>query len=101
MPTRDHARNQQKSAQLEDVQSSPDKDPTYQGQVQSLFMCTLHGKKLEAYCLFDRQLLCIDCILSDDHKTQNKGRFERITHEIISIEKAVNLERAVLQEQTK
>lgn len=59
--------------------------------------CKLHGKRLEAYCLFDRQLLCIDCILSDDHKTTipgklGPGRHERITHEIISIQKAVQQE---------
>ena len=59
-------------------------------------VCSLHFKKLEAYCLYDKQLLCIDCILSDDHKTTQvnvtrggPGRHERITHEIISIEKAI------------
>ena len=59
-------------------------------------LCKLHNKKLEAYCVYDRQLLCIDCILSDDHKSTapvglkgGPGRHERIIHEIISIEKAV------------
>ena len=43
------------------------------------FQCPIHpGKKLEAFCEKDFQLLCIDCILSDSHKNR----------EIISIAKA-------------
>jgi hypothetical protein len=38
--------------------------------------------------MFDRQILCIDCILSDEHKT--KGGKDR--HEMISIEKAAETE---------
>lgn len=30
--------------------------------------CILHSKKLEAFCEKDASLLCIDCILSDQHK---------------------------------
>lgn len=70
--------------------------------------CVLHNKKLEAYCLYDKQLLCIDCILSDDHKSLQlaglkggPGRHERIIHEIISIEKAVKNERTALNDQLK
>ncbi len=30
--------------------------------------CSVHGKKLEAFCEDDMRLLCIDCILVDGHK---------------------------------
>jgi hypothetical protein len=43
--------------------------------------------------MLDRQLLCIDCILSDDHKTKvTKDR-----HEMVSIEKAALTELEQLQ----
>jgi len=32
-------------------------------------MCVTHNKKIEAYCSNDKLILCIDCILSDNHKT--------------------------------
>lgn len=67
--------------------------------------CRLHSKKLEAFCVYDRQLLCIDCILSEDHRGSapvglkgGPGRHERIIHEIISIEKAVQSERIAIAE---
>jgi len=41
-------------------------------------ICSDHGKKLEAFCEKDNNLLCIDCILSEKHKN----------HEIVSIVKA-------------
>lgn len=32
-------------------------------------MCNAHpSKKIEAYCVDDRKVLCIECILSDEHK---------------------------------
>ena len=40
--------------------------------------CDSHNKKLEAFCDLDKKLLCIDCILNENHKT----------HEILSLEKA-------------
>ncbi len=40
--------------------------------------CDAHSKKLEAFCDLDKKLLCIDCILNENHKT----------HEILSLEKA-------------
>eukprot|EP00347_Sterkiella_histriomuscorum_P003080 403365667 len=46
-------------------------------------MCNIHNKKLEAYCQIEKQTLCIDCILSEQHKN----------HEIHSIQKAAELER--------
>lgn len=51
-------------------------------------LCPKHGKPIEAFCLFDRQLLCIDCILSEDHKA--KGNRER--HEMIQVDKAAENE---------
>ena len=52
-------------------------------------LCTQHGKPIEAFCLNDRQLLCIDCILSDVHK----GRTSRDRHDMVSVEKASETER--------
>jgi len=51
-------------------------------------LCKLHDKKVEAYCTQDRQLLCIDCILSETHKT----------HEIMSTQKASSAEKELLLE---
>jgi predicted RNase H-like nuclease (RuvC/YqgF family) len=34
-------------------------------------MCVKHGKKVEAFCEDDKLLMCINCILKDDHKTHN------------------------------
>lgn len=41
-------------------------------------MCYSHGKKIEAFCDLDKKILCIDCILNENHKN----------HEILSTEKA-------------
>jgi hypothetical protein len=49
-------------------------------------MCSTHQKKIEAYCMQDKIILCIDCILSEGHKT----------HEINSINNAANSEKALL-----
>jgi len=48
-----------------------------------LTLCNSHSKKIEAFCLRDRAILCIDCILSEEHKG----------HEINSIQKAAEQER--------
>ena len=45
-------------------------------------MCEEHGKKIEAFCDQDKKVLCIDCILEQNHKN----------HEILSVEKAVQKE---------
>ena len=57
-------------------------------------VCLKHGKPTEAFCLFDRQLLCIDCILSEDHKGSDK-------HEIVSVAKATENEREVMEAKYK
>jgi hypothetical protein len=49
--------------------------------------CVAHGKKLEAFCQLDRETLCIDCILSDAHRS----------HEISALQKAVWAERDCLR----
>lgn len=45
-------------------------------------MCLIHEKTIEAYCQEDCVLVCIGCILSNDHKG----------HTLHSIEKAIDLE---------
>lgn len=52
-------------------------------------MCAEHNKKLEAFCEKDLQVLCIDCILSEQHKS----------HEIISVQKAVEKQRQYLYDE--
>ena len=49
-------------------------------------VCGTHNKKIEAYCSTDKEVLCIDCILSDTHKT----------HEISSVTKATEFEKEQL-----
>ena len=51
-------------------------------------MCNAHNKKLEAFCDNDKKILCIDCILNENHKS----------HEIISLVKACTLEKVTLEE---
>ncbi len=46
-------------------------------------LCKVHHKKIEAFCVKDKSLLCIDCILADIHRA----------HKIESIPKAFELER--------
>jgi hypothetical protein len=53
--------------------------------------CELHEKKVEAFCLDDRVLLCIDCILLDGHKA----------HDIAPIAKAYEKELSELRNKVK
>lgn len=46
-------------------------------------LCSKHNKQLEAYCSTDKSVLCVSCILEDDHKK----------HDITSIQKAASRER--------
>jgi len=46
-------------------------------------LCPKHNKQLEAYCSSDKSVLCVSCILEDDHKK----------HDITSIQKAACKER--------
>ena len=53
-------------------------------------VCPIHpGKKIEAFCEKDGSLLCIDCILSEQHRGK----------EIISIQKAAGKHRQFLKDQ--
>lgn len=52
-------------------------------------LCQIHSKKLEAFCEKDLQVLCIDCILSEQHKS----------HEIISVQKAVDKQKQQMFEE--
>mmetsp|Transcript_7550 Transcript_7550/g.6907 ORF Transcript_7550/g.6907 Transcript_7550/m.6907 type:complete len:117 (+) Transcript_7550:282-632(+) len=45
-------------------------------------LCSLHGKKIKAFCNVEKILVCIECILSDDHKN----------HEVIATQKAKSIE---------
>lgn len=54
-----------------------------------------HGKPIEAFCLFDRQLLCIDCILSDEHKVDKEK------HDIVAVAKASVSEKDSLENKFK
>jgi len=56
--------------------------------IEPIVNCELHKKKLEAYCLNDFALLCIDCILVDGHKS----------HDINSIPEARDKEIEKLQQ---
>lgn len=38
--------------------------------------CRSHGKPIEGYCSTDKALLCIDCILSGDHKNHEMTNIE-------------------------
>ena len=42
-------------------------------------MCNKHNKKIEAFCENCKRILCIDCILNENHKN----------HEILAVDKAV------------
>ena len=53
----------------------------------------MHGKTIEAFCLFDKQLLCIDCILSDQHKSTSGER-----HDLTAVDKAASTEREALSQ---
>ena len=49
--------------------------------------CALHsGKRIEAYCVLDKRTICIECILSEEHKN----------HEIVSLSKGAEKERESL-----
>ena len=49
--------------------------------------CKLHaGKRIEAYCMLDKRMICIECILSEEHKN----------HEIVSLSKGAEKERESL-----
>lgn len=50
-------------------------------------MCEAHDKKIEAFCDLDKKLLCIDCILNENHKN----------HEILSLEKACTKEKKMFE----
>ena len=50
-------------------------------------MCGIHQKKLEAFCEQDKKVLCIDCILSGDHKS----------HEILSLDRACTKEKQAFE----
>lgn len=50
-------------------------------------VCPSHKKLLEAYCPADKQLLCVTCLLSDEHKK----------HEVVAVAKAASKERDRVQ----
>ena len=60
---------------------------TFSQQNANISLCDSHNKKLEAFCEVDKKLLCIDCILNENHKN----------HEILSLEKACQKEKYVFE----
>ena len=64
-----------------DLDSARSNGPKYNFQ----YNCTRHDKKYEAFCQNCRVLICIDCILEDDHKA----------HEMVSISKALDIEKSM------
>jgi len=52
----------------------------------NVFQCSKHGKALEAFCTSDKDLLCVVCLLADEHKN----------HEVVAVSKAANTERESL-----
>lgn len=54
-------------------------------------MCKEHNKPIEGFCQQDRVLLCINCILSGEHKN----------HEILGIQKGAQFEKDKLTEKFK
>ena len=49
-------------------------------------ICEAHKKKIEAFCDIDKKILCIDCILNENHKA----------HEILALDKATTKEKNTL-----
>lgn len=55
------------------------------GKEGQISLCETHKKKIEAFCDLDKKVLCIDCILNENHKS----------HEILSVEKGCQKEKHV------
>lgn len=54
-------------------------------------ICETHSKKIEAFCDLDKKILCIDCILNENHKS----------HEILAIDKATIKEKIAMENHLK
>lgn len=50
-------------------------------------VCSVHNKKLEAYCEKDNELLCLNCVIGGQHKS----------HKISSVAEKVARDRAILK----
>lgn len=50
--------------------------------------CQMHSKLIEAYCVDDKSLMCISCILNDNHKK----------HNLVSIDDAYTIQTAIVDE---
>ncbi len=77
---------QQIAATMAAVEGSVKKRPRVCSNLSSKngeLYCDTHDKKIEAFCDFDKQVLCISCILNEQHKK----------HEIQSIEQACQKEK--------
>lgn len=51
---------------------------------ETLVICKTHQKKIEAFCESDKSVLCIDCILSEDHKNHSISSTIKVHSHIIS-----------------
>ena len=52
----------------------------------NVFQCAKHGKALEAFCTLDKDLLCVVCLLAEEHKS----------HEVVAVSRAAGQERELL-----
>ena len=74
-------KTQSLSASIQPKETSSDSSSSENNQTPVNYNCTQHpSKKLEAYCESCFTTLCIDCILSDSHKS----------HLILSVPKALD-----------
>lgn len=71
----------------QDFPSTPDHpdppSPTRAKRPELREHCEAHSKKLEAFCDNDKKMICIECILLENHRN----------HDIIGLDKAVAQER--------
>ena len=71
-----------------DLPSTPDHQdpptPSRAKRPELMEHCEAHSKKLEAFCDSDKKMICIECILLENHRN----------HDIIGLEKAVAQEKA-------
>ncbi len=50
-------------------------------------ICSLHGKRIEAFCDQDKMLLCVSCILENDHKN----------HDLLATDKAAQVQKDIIK----
>ncbi|CDW83042.1 kelch motif family protein [Stylonychia lemnae] len=72
-------------------------------------LCQNHNKKLEAYCLEDQMLLCIDCIINTNLRSDNNEKYQNQrnlqnnhhSHTLVSIEQGVSHQLILMEQQAE